>query len=68
MNIVRKQVVSRRSAGFTIIELMIAVTVFLIIGGAAMSFFKQHASLFNDQQYQIGLERLPTQCPFANGI
>jgi len=55
MNIVRKQVVSRRSAGFTIIELMIAVTVFLIIGGAAMSLFKQHASLFNDQQYQIGL-------------
>ena len=45
----------RRSAGFTLIELMIAMTVFLVIGAAAMSLFKQHASLFNDQQYQIGL-------------
>ncbi len=43
------------SAGFTLIELMIAMTVFLVIGAAAMSLFKQHASLFNDQQYQIGL-------------
>ena len=34
---------------------MVAITVFLIIGAAAMSLFKQHASLFNDQQYQIGL-------------
>lgn len=47
----------RRSgvSGFTLIELMVAITVFLIIGAAAMSLFKQHASLFNDQQYQIGL-------------
>jgi prepilin-type N-terminal cleavage/methylation domain-containing protein len=47
----------RRSSanGFTLIELMIAMTVFLVIGAAAMSLFKQHASLFNDQQYQIGL-------------
>jgi prepilin-type N-terminal cleavage/methylation domain-containing protein len=43
------------SAGFTLIELMVAMTVFLVIGAAAMSLFKQHASLFNDQQYQIGL-------------
>jgi prepilin-type N-terminal cleavage/methylation domain-containing protein len=43
------------SGGFTLIELMVAMTVFLIIGAAAMSLFKQHASLFNDQQYQIGL-------------
>ena len=47
----------RRSgvSGFTLIELMVAMTVFLVIGAAAMSLFKQHASLFNDQQYQIGL-------------
>src|SRR5215467_6985854 len=47
----------RRSAadGFTLIELTIAISVFLIIGAAAMSLFKQHAALFNDQQYQIGL-------------
>jgi prepilin-type N-terminal cleavage/methylation domain-containing protein len=46
---------SRNSRGFTMVELMIAMTVFLVIGAAAMSLFKQHASLFNDQQYQIGL-------------
>jgi prepilin-type N-terminal cleavage/methylation domain-containing protein len=44
-----------RAEGFTLIELMIAMTVFLVIGGAAMSLFKQHAALFSDQQYQIGL-------------
>ncbi len=43
------------SAGFTLIELMVAITVFLIIGGTAMNLFRQHAALFNDQQYQIGL-------------
>jgi prepilin-type N-terminal cleavage/methylation domain-containing protein len=54
----RNRVFSRRrsgASGFTLIELMVAITVFLIIGAAAMSLFKQHASLFNDQQYQIGL-------------
>jgi prepilin-type N-terminal cleavage/methylation domain-containing protein len=45
----------RRSSGFTLIELMIAVAVFLIIAGAALSLFKQHASLFGDQQNQVGL-------------
>jgi prepilin-type N-terminal cleavage/methylation domain-containing protein len=45
----------QRSLGFTLFELMIAMAVFLIIGAAAVSLFKQHASLFNDQQYQIGL-------------
>jgi prepilin-type N-terminal cleavage/methylation domain-containing protein len=52
------RVFSRRCSGvsgFTLIELMVAITVFLVIGAAAMSLFKQHASLFNDQQYQIGL-------------
>ena len=43
------------SVGFTLIELMIAMTVFLVIGAAAMNLFRQHAALFNDQQYQIGL-------------
>jgi prepilin-type N-terminal cleavage/methylation domain-containing protein len=45
----------RGAAGFTLIELTIAITVFLVIGAAALSLFKQHASLFSDQQYQIGL-------------
>ena len=50
-----RTVAGRGAAGFTLIELMVAMTVFLVIGAAAMSLFKQHASLFNDQQYQIGL-------------
>jgi prepilin-type N-terminal cleavage/methylation domain-containing protein len=40
----------RTSAGFSLIELMIAMTVFLIIGGAAMSLFRQNTNLFTDQQ------------------
>lgn len=50
-----RSVSQRGAAGFTLIELTIAITVFLVIGAAAMSLFKQHASLFSDQQYQIGL-------------
>ncbi len=52
------RVISRHRSstrGFTLIELTIAITVFLVIGAAAMSLFKMHASLFSDQQYQIGL-------------
>jgi prepilin-type N-terminal cleavage/methylation domain-containing protein len=42
-------------AGFTLIELMIAMTVFLVIGGAAMSLFRNHVSQFTTQQNQVGL-------------
>ena len=52
---IRLAVVRSAARGFTLIELTIAITVFLVIGAAAMSLFKQHASLFSDQQYQIGL-------------
>jgi len=41
--------------GFTLIELMVAMTIFLIIGGAAMSLFNQHATLFTTQQGEVGL-------------
>jgi prepilin-type N-terminal cleavage/methylation domain-containing protein len=41
--------------GFTLIELMVAMTIFLIIGAAAMSLFRQHASLFTTQQGEVGL-------------
>jgi hypothetical protein len=34
---------------------MVAMTVFLIIGGATFGLFNQHAKLFNDQQNQVGL-------------
>ena len=45
----------RRSLGFTLIELMVATTVFLIIGGAAFMLFQRHAGLFSDQQNQVAL-------------
>ncbi|HEY2460129.1 MAG TPA: prepilin-type N-terminal cleavage/methylation domain-containing protein [Candidatus Acidoferrum sp.] len=44
-----------QSSGFTMIELMVAMAVFLVVGGAALTLFKQHAELFNDQQNQVGL-------------
>jgi prepilin-type N-terminal cleavage/methylation domain-containing protein len=43
------------SSGFTLIELMIAMTVFLVIGGAAMSLFRSHAELYTTQQGEVGL-------------
>jgi len=43
------------SFGFTLIELMVSMAIFLVIGGAAMSLFSQHAKLFNDQQGTVGL-------------
>jgi prepilin-type N-terminal cleavage/methylation domain-containing protein len=44
-----------KSFGFTLIELMVSMAVFLVIGGTAMSLFSQHAKLFNDQQGTVGL-------------
>jgi prepilin-type N-terminal cleavage/methylation domain-containing protein len=45
----------RKAAGFTLLELMIAMTVFLVIGGAAMTLFQSHADLFTTQQGETGL-------------
>jgi prepilin-type N-terminal cleavage/methylation domain-containing protein len=44
-----------RCAGFTLVELLVAMAVFLVIGGAAMSLFRMHVSQFTDQQNQVGL-------------
>jgi prepilin-type N-terminal cleavage/methylation domain-containing protein len=44
-----------KSFGFTLIELMVATTVFLIIGGAALTLFHRHVRLFGDQQSQVAL-------------
>jgi prepilin-type N-terminal cleavage/methylation domain-containing protein len=41
---------SRSHSGFTLIELMIAMGVFLVIASAAVSLFRSHANLFGDQQ------------------
>jgi len=42
--------------GFSLVELMVAVAIFLIIGGAAIGVVKQHAPLFTTQQQQTGLD------------
>jgi prepilin-type N-terminal cleavage/methylation domain-containing protein len=42
-------------AGFSLVELMVAMAVFLVIGGAAVSLVKMHVPLFTSQQSQTGL-------------
>jgi len=42
-------------SGFTLIELMVAVLIFTIVGGAALSLFARHMPLFNQQQNLAGL-------------
>ena len=43
------------AAGFSMIELMVAVALFLVVGGAAFSLFQKHAPLFSRQQSLTGL-------------
>jgi prepilin-type N-terminal cleavage/methylation domain-containing protein len=44
-----------RKAGFTLVEMMIALLVFGTISAAAFSLMTQHAPIFNQQQNQAGL-------------
>jgi prepilin-type N-terminal cleavage/methylation domain-containing protein len=43
------------ASGFTLIELMIAMTIFLIVGGTALSLFRSHTRLFAVQQNQAAI-------------
>lgn len=52
---IRSRVQHHPSAGFTMIELMVATLVFLVIAGAAFSLFSNHAPLFTRQQNIAGL-------------
>ena len=45
----------RGHSGFTLIELMVAMIVFLIISGVAFSLLQQHLPLYNQQQNQSAL-------------
>jgi type II secretory pathway pseudopilin PulG len=45
----------KRSWGFSLLELMIAVAVFTIVGGVALSLFQQHTKMFTNQQNMVGL-------------
>ena len=43
------------AAGFSLVELLVAMAVFLIIGGAAVALVKKHVPLFTAQQNQTAL-------------
>ncbi len=51
----RTEIRRSRWSGFSMIELMIAMAIFVIVGGAAVSLFRQHTSLFVTQLNQVGL-------------
>ncbi len=43
------------AAGFSLIELMVAMSVFMIVGGAAIALVRRHMPLFNSAQNQTNL-------------
>lgn len=45
----------RLQSGFTLVELLVSLAVFLIVAGAAFSLFSSHAPLFTRQQNLAGL-------------
>src|SRR5215831_891673 len=54
---IRKAIIARSasSAGFSLVELMVAMAIFLVVGGAAVELAKKHVPLFTEQQSQTGL-------------
>lgn len=42
-------------SGFTLVELMMAMLVFLIVGGAAVNLIRRHVPLYANEQNQAGL-------------
>jgi type II secretory pathway pseudopilin PulG len=45
----------KAAAGFSLVELMVAMLIFMIIGGAAVALVKKHVPIFTSQQNQTGL-------------
>jgi type II secretory pathway pseudopilin PulG len=46
---------SKRWAGFTLVEFVVATGMFLVLGGAILTLFAQHAPLFNRQQNLVAV-------------
>src|SRR4029077_19386218 len=46
---------NRRDRGFTLLEMLVALGIFLVISGAALALFAQHQPLFNKQQNMAAL-------------
>jgi prepilin-type N-terminal cleavage/methylation domain-containing protein len=45
----------KRTSGFSLMELMVAMAMFLIVGGTAVNLFKQHVPMFTQQQNQTAV-------------
>jgi prepilin-type N-terminal cleavage/methylation domain-containing protein len=44
-----------KASGFSLMELMVAMAVFLVVGGAAVALFRRHVPLFSQQQSQASV-------------
>jgi prepilin-type N-terminal cleavage/methylation domain-containing protein len=44
-----------RTAGFSLVELLVAMAIFMIVGGAAIGLVRKHAPLFTTEEQQTGL-------------
>ncbi len=51
----RQQAGRKLAAGFSLIELMVAMSLFMIVGGAAIALVRRHMPLFNTAQNQTNL-------------
>jgi prepilin-type N-terminal cleavage/methylation domain-containing protein len=51
----RQKKATRKPWGFTLIELIVSMAVFLVIAGAALTLFNQHANLYSDQAGTVAL-------------
>ncbi|HZI55499.1 MAG TPA: type II secretion system protein, partial [Verrucomicrobiae bacterium] len=46
---------AHKASGFTLVELMMAMLIFLVIGAAAVNLIKKHVPLFASEQNQASL-------------